>query len=74
MLGIAAFAIAASILLVIAAATLPEGLKRGELIVCGHGTVLGVLATALILRASYALGFGTGLKMAASEPDYTVTA
>jgi threonine/homoserine/homoserine lactone efflux protein len=60
--ALAAVAIIAPILLVIAAGTLPEGLDRGELIVYGHGVVLAVLATALVLRASYILGFNQALQ------------
>ena len=59
---LAAVAIIAPILLVIAAGTLPEGLDRGDLIVYGHGVVLAVLATALVLRASYILGFNQALQ------------
>jgi hypothetical protein len=60
--ALAAVAIIAPILLVIAAGTLPEGLDRGDLIVYGHGVVLAVLATALVLRASYILGFNKALQ------------
>jgi threonine/homoserine/homoserine lactone efflux protein len=60
--ALAAVAIIAPILLVIAAGTLPEGLDRGDLIVYGHGLVLAVLATALVLRASYILGFNKALQ------------
>jgi hypothetical protein len=73
--ALAAVAITAPILLVFAAGTLPEGLERGELIVNGYGMVLAVLATALVLRAAYAFGFSKALKkIAASEPNYSVTA
>ena len=70
----AAVAIVAPILLVIAAGTLPEDLERGDLIVYGYGVVLAVLATALVLRAAYAVGFSKALTIAASEPNYSVTA
>jgi hypothetical protein len=60
--ALAAVAIIAPILLVIAAGTLPEGLDRGDLIVYGHGGVLAVLATALVLRAAYILGFNKALQ------------
>ena len=60
--ALAAVAIVAPILLVIAAGTLPEDLERGDLIVYGHGVVLAVLATALILRAAYISGFKSALK------------
>ena len=72
--ALAAVAIVAPILLVIAAGTLPEDLERGDLIVYGYGVVLAVLATALALRAAYTLGFSRVLRIAASEPNYSVTA
>jgi hypothetical protein len=72
--ALAAVAIVAPILLVIAAGTLPEDLERGDLIVYGYGVVLAVLATALALRAAYTLGFSRALRIAASEPNYSVTA
>jgi hypothetical protein len=58
----AAVAIIAPILLVFAAGALPEGLERGDLIVDGHGVLLVVLATALVLRAAYTLGFNRALQ------------
>ena len=72
--GIAALAVIAPIGLVCAAGTLPEGLHRGDLIVSSFGAVLSVLATALVVRAAYALGFSRALKTAASERNYSVTA
>jgi len=72
--ALAGAAIIAPILLVFAAGTLPEGPERGALIVDGLGVVLAVLATALALRAAYTLGFSRGLRIAASEPNYSVTA
>jgi threonine/homoserine/homoserine lactone efflux protein len=60
--ALAAVAIIGPILLVFAAGTLPEGLERGDLIVYGHGVVLAVFATALVLRAAYILGFNEALK------------
>jgi hypothetical protein len=72
--ALAAVAIIAPILLVFATDTLPEGLERGELIVYGYGVVLAVLATALVLRATYAVGFSKALKIAAAVPNYSVTA
>jgi hypothetical protein len=54
---------------------MPEGLERGQFIVHGCGVILAFLATALVLRAAYALGFGKALKMAASaESNYSVIA
>jgi predicted tellurium resistance membrane protein TerC len=66
--------IIAPFLLVFAAGQLPEGLERGELVVYGHGVVLAAAATALVLRAAYAFGFRTALKIAVSERNYSVTA
>ena len=70
----AAAAMIGPILLVIAASAMPAGLERGEFIVYGHGVLLAVLATALVLRAAYVRGFSKALKIAASEPNYSVTA
>jgi hypothetical protein len=61
--ALAGAAIIAPILLVFAAGTLPEGPERGALIVDGLGVVLAVLATALVLRAIYALGCSQTLKI-----------
>jgi len=72
--ALAAVAMIAPILLVFAAGTLPEGLERGALIVYGHGVVLAVLVTALLLRAAYALGFSQALKIVVLAPNYSVTA
>lgn len=72
---LAAVAMITPILLVFAAGTLPEGLgQRGDLIVYGHEVLLAVIATALILRGVYTLGFSKALKIAASEPKHSVTA
>jgi len=70
----AAVAMIGPILLVIAASIMPEGLETGEFIVYGHGVLLAVLSTALVLRAAYASGFSKALKIADSEPNYSVTA
>ena len=73
--ALAAAAMIGPIFLVFAAGTLPEGgLERGDLIVYGHGVLLAGLATALALRAAYTLGFSRALRIAASEPNYSVTA
>ena len=37
-------------------------MERSDLIVYGHGVVLAGLATALVLRAAYILGFNKALK------------
>ncbi len=72
--GIAAFAMIATIGLACASGTLPEGLQRGEFIVSGFGAVLGVLATALVLRAAYMLGLSKASKTASPGRNYSVTA
>ena len=70
--ALAAVAMIGPIFLVFAAGTLPEGgLERGDLIVYGHGVLLAVLATALVLRT---LGFSKAFKIAVSEPKHSVTA
>jgi len=66
--ALAAVAMITPILLVFAAGALPEDLERGALIMYGHGVLLATLATILVLRAAYALGFRQALKIAASEP------
>jgi hypothetical protein len=72
--ALAAVAMIAPILLVLASGTLPEGLQRGEVIVFGHGVILAVVVAAMVVRAAYALGFNKALKIAVSEPNYSVTA
>ncbi|MFI4891132.1 MAG: hypothetical protein ACHQIL_11435 [Steroidobacterales bacterium] len=73
-LRLASVAIGGPILLVIAAGRLPEGLVKGELIVYGHGIVLAILATAVVLRAAYAVGFSRAWKIATAAPGHSVTA
>ena len=70
--SLVAVAMIGPILLVIAASTLPEGLERGALIVYGHGVLLAVLATTLVLRAAYAWGFRQAVKIAAFQPSYSM--
>ena len=48
--AIAAVAMTGPILLIIAAGQLPESPETGEFIVYGHGVLLAVIATALVLR------------------------
>ncbi len=72
--SLAGVAMIGPILLVIAASTMPEGPETGEFIVFGHAAVLAVLATALVLRAAYTLGFSKALRIAISEPNRAVTA
>jgi hypothetical protein len=66
-------AILGPILLVMIAGTLPEGLARGQLIVLGDGGIVVALATALVLRTVYGLGFSNAFKLAASRSNYSVT-
>ena len=73
--ALAAVAMIGPIFLVFAAGTLPEGgLERGDLIVYGHGVLLAVLATALVLRAAFSLGFSKTIKIAKSELKHSATA
>jgi hypothetical protein len=64
----AAVAILGPILLVMIAGTLPEGLTRGQVVVFGDGGIVVALATALVLRAVYGLGFSKAFKLAATKP------
>jgi len=66
--AVAAVAILGPILLVVFSATQPQG-SRGELIVDGHVLITTALATALILRAVYALGFSHAHKRLALSPE-----
>jgi hypothetical protein len=68
--ALAAVAVIASIILVLAAGTLPEGLQRRDVIVFGHGVILAVVTAAMAVRAAYALGFNKALKISVSEPHY----
>jgi hypothetical protein len=72
--ALAGVAMLAPILLVLASGTLPEGVQRGEVIVFGHGVILAGVVAAMVVRAAYALGFNKALKIAVSEPNYSVTA
>lgn len=72
--ALAALAMIGPIVLVFAAGALPQGLERGELIVDGYGVLLAVLATAVVLRAVYAVGFSKALKIAAAVSNDSVTA
>ncbi len=71
---LAGVAIAAPMLLVWAVSQLPEGTERGDFMVYGLGAVVAVLVGALVLRAVYNLGFSKALRIAASEPNRSVTA
>ena len=72
--ALAAVAMITPIFLVFAARTLSEGTERGDLIVYGHGAVLAVLVTALVLRAAYILGFKKAFSIVSSELNRSVTA
>jgi hypothetical protein len=71
--AVAAVAILGPIILVVFSATLPPG-SRGELIVRGHVFIVTVLATALILRGVYALGFSHASKHFALRENRSLTA
>ena len=66
--ALATVAILGPILLVAFCGTLPEG-SRGQLIVDGHAFLVIALATALILRGVYALGFSHARKRLALSPE-----
>jgi hypothetical protein len=72
--ALAAIAMIGPMLLVIAAGTMPERPETGEFVVYGHGIVLAVLATALVLRVAYVRGYSKALKIVAPEPNYSMTA
>jgi hypothetical protein len=71
--AMAAVAIVGTILLVMLSGTLPQG-SRGQLIVDGHVFIVTALATALILRGVYALGFSHARKRLASSRNRPLTA
>jgi len=68
---IGALATIPSIILVVAASTLPEGLERGQFVVHGCAINLAVLATALVLRVAYVWRYSNALKIVAPEPNYS---
>jgi hypothetical protein len=72
--ALAAIAMIGPILLVIAVGTMPESPATGKFLVYGHGIVLAVLATALVLRVAYVWRYSKALKIVAPEPNYPVTA
>jgi len=71
--GVAVGAVLGPILLVAISGTLPQG-SRGQLIVDGHVFIVTALATALILRGVYALGFSHARKRLALSHDRPLTA
>lgn len=71
--AVAAVAIGGPIFLVLFSATLPQG-SRGPLIVDGLMFIVAALATALILRSVYALGFRHARKRFALSQDLRLTA
>jgi hypothetical protein len=71
--AVAAVSIVGPILLVVVSATLPQG-SRGQLIVDGHVFIVAALATALILRGVYALGFSHARKHLALSQNRPLTA
>jgi threonine/homoserine/homoserine lactone efflux protein len=70
----AAIAMIGPMLLVIAAGTMHERPETGEFVVYGHGIVLAVLATALVLRIAYVQRYSKALKIMVPEPNYSITA
>jgi hypothetical protein len=71
---LAAVAIGAPMLLTLAVSQLPEATDRGEFMAYGLGTVLGVLVTALVLRAAHNLGFSKAIRILSSAPNRSVIA
>ncbi len=71
--AVAAVAIGGPIFLVLFSGTLPQG-SRGQLIVDGHMFIVSALATALILRTVYALGFSHARKRLALSQNLPLTA
>ncbi len=71
--AVAAVAIGGPIFLVLFSGTLPQD-SRGQLIVDGHIFIVTALATALILRTAYALGFSHARKRLASSQNIPLTA
>jgi hypothetical protein len=71
---LAAVAIGAPMLLTLAVSQLPEGTVRGDFMVYGLGAVLAVIVGALVLRASYTLGFNKAFSIVSLEPNRSVTA
>ena len=73
--ALAAVAILGPILLVIIAGTLPEGEgMRGDLIVDGHIFIAATLATALLLRVAYGMGFSRARRLLTASPNRSLTA
>ena len=69
--ALAAIAMIGPILLVIAVGTMPERPETGEFVVYGHGIILAVLATALVLHVAYVWRYSKVLQIVAPEPNYS---
>ena len=72
--ALAAIAMIGPMSLVIAVGTMPESPATGQFMVYGHGIILAVLATALVLRVAYVWRYRKILKIVAPEPKYSMTA
>lgn len=72
--ALAAVAMIAPLLLVSMAGALPEGTARGDLLVSGHAIILAILASGLVLRAAYALGFTRAFNIVAAERRHSAAA
>jgi len=72
--ALAAIAMIGSTSLVIAAATMPEIPATGEFMVSGHGIILAVIATALVLRVAYFWGYSKAMRSVGPESHLPVTA
>ena len=69
-----AFLVAAPMILVLIAGSMPVGAGRGDLIVYGHEVILGAGATALLLEAMYAWGFSKAWKTLTLERKHSIAA
>ncbi len=71
---LAAIAMIGPVSLVIAAASMPESPSTGQFVVYGHGIILAVVATALVLRVAYGWGYSHALKIVARQPKFSAIA
>jgi threonine/homoserine/homoserine lactone efflux protein len=72
--ALAAIAMIGPTSLVIAAATMSEIPATGQFMVYGHGIILAVLASALVLRVAYIWGYSQAFKVLAREPKFPAIA
>jgi hypothetical protein len=70
--ALTAVAILGPIMLVIIAATMPDG-ARGPFIVDGHIALVAALAAAVVLRLVYGMGFNHARRHSTSRPNPSLT-